>query len=62
MIFVMGLVFLLGLLAIVFVLPILVLMYGWGLEPQSWVIIIGGGLLNFAILIIFELFKRVTGD
>ncbi len=48
--------FLLGILTIptFVVIGVLVMIYGWGVEPRSWGWIIGGGVGLNAIVVIFK--------
>ena len=35
-----------------FIVNILVMIYGWGLAPVSWLVIIGGGLFSIVIVVV----------
>ena len=45
---------------IAFAMSILVMLFGWGLEPASWGWIIGGGLVSVLIGSLFSLIKLTT--
>jgi hypothetical protein len=42
-------------------LTILVMIYGWGLEPKSWWWIIGGGIAGRILLGILEIITKQEG-
>ena len=50
---VVGIVSLFGFI-LVFLVSIAVMIYGWGLEPQSWWWIIGGGIFLKGIIVSME--------